>query len=263
MKRLATATALLSMLMAALVLLPPRSWTLVCLALTAGCAYEWAKLSSSSNAKSALYSALASVVFLAALEYATELFLLASVAFWLTLAPLFLKRPTIMASSNVILPLGLVILPAAGIAMVDLRALGTQLILGCLALIWISDSSAYFAGRRYGYHKLAPSISPGKSWEGVFAALVSVAIYSLAISHFFPEALPMRIQSMSFKLPIAVILGLALCVSGIVGDLLESALKRNAGVKDSGQLLPGHGGLLDRADAMLAALPMIAVLYRL
>jgi phosphatidate cytidylyltransferase len=122
-----------------------------------------------------------------------------------------------------------------------------------MGLVWAADIAAYFAGRRFGKNKLAPSISPGKTWEGVIGALLGVAVYVLLV---------WAIAGSPGKLPLIVLLLVASwCWVGlaVIGDLFESAIKRQAGVKDSGALLPGHGGLLDRIDALTSTLPMAAL----
>ena len=116
--------------------------------------------------------------------------------------------------------------------------------------IWISDTAAYFAGRALGKHKLAPNISPGKTWEGVAGAVVAVSIYALIWARVAGEA-----GHTKFLMPLLLILA----IMGIIGDLFESLIKRHAGLKDSGNILPGHGGILDRIDALTSTLP-IAVL---
>ena len=119
-----------------------------------------------------------------------------------------------------------------------------------MAAIWISDTAAYFTGRAFGKHKLAPGISPGKTWEGVAGALVAVFIYALLWNAFAGE---------KARILLLAPLLLALAVLGIVGDLFESLMKRHAGVKDSGNVLPGHGGILDRIDALTSTLPAAAL----
>jgi phosphatidate cytidylyltransferase len=136
------------------------------------------------------------------------------------------------------------------------------LLLGVLGTVWISDTAAYFVGRRFGKRKLAPSISPGKTWEGVAGALAAVGIYALAWASLGgSDGIPAwpadaRVAP-AWILP--VLLGLA--VVGMVGDLFESLIKRQAGVKDSGTLLPGHGGILDRFDAPVAMLPLAVLAF--
>ena len=118
-------------------------------------------------------------------------------------------------------------------------------LLGVMAVVWIADTAAYFAGRRFGRHKLAPTISPGKTWEGVAGAFCALALYAGALS-------------MLVGMPL---LSLGLMVSGllylsVLGDLFESWIKRVSGMKDSGNILPGHGGVLDRIDALTSTLPI-------
>ncbi len=117
-----------------------------------------------------------------------------------------------------------------------------------LALNWIGDSGAYYVGRRFGKHKLAPSVSPGKSWEGTVASVAVSVIFGI----FF---LPRTIPGVSWMMAAAI--ALPVNIAGQLGDLAESAIKRGAGVKDSGTLLPGHGGLLDRVDSAIFALPVL------
>ena len=128
-----------------------------------------------------------------------------------------------------------------------------------MAIVWIADSAAYFTGRAFGRHKLAPRVSPGKTWEGVYGALVAVAIYALALVP-LAEAAGRSGGLNSWAIVVWVVCALALVALSIEGDLFESLLKRNADVKDSGHLLPGHGGVLDRIDALLAAMPAAALL---
>jgi phosphatidate cytidylyltransferase len=120
-----------------------------------------------------------------------------------------------------------------------------------LVLVWIADSAAYFVGRAWGKRRLAPAISPGKSWEGAAGGLIGAALYAIIIA-FFTE----RGAWLAF-VATAVLLGMV----SIVGDLFESAVKRQAGVKDSGNLLPGHGGVLDRIDSATATLPLAALVW--
>ena len=125
-----------------------------------------------------------------------------------------------------------------------------------LTLVWVADIGAYFSGRRYGRHKLAPGISPGKTWEGVAGGLVLNALW---ISLVFLLSDGWGISYLSF-----LVLGLITSAISVVGDLYESILKREAGLKDSGKLLPGHGGVLDRIDSIIAATPVfISGLYML
>ncbi|MCG6934184.1 MAG: phosphatidate cytidylyltransferase [Gallionella sp.] len=149
--------------------------------------------------------------------------------------------------------IGWTVLIPTGLAMMDLRQDHPLWLLGMMSLVWVADISAYFAGRRFGKIKLAPSISPGKTWEGVAGAMLGVSVCVLLGWIFAP-----------FKIHIAFLPTLLIaswCWVGlaVVGDLFESLIKRQAGVKDSGSLLPGHGGLLDRIDALTSTLPLAAL----
>ena len=115
-------------------------------------------------------------------------------------------------------------------------------------LVWVADTGAYFSGRRFGRNKLAPAISPGKTREGVLGAMVLVTVYSIIAAYYFG----LDFSGTVYLLLLAVILTLV----SVAGDLYESVLKREHGVKDSGRILPGHGGALDRIDSVLAAMPV-------
>jgi phosphatidate cytidylyltransferase len=123
-------------------------------------------------------------------------------------------------------------------------------VLYLLVLIWTADSGAYFAGRRWGRRKLARHVSPGKSWEGVAGALVLGGGFALACGAGFGYAGP--------ALALFTLIGLATVAVSVLGDLFESLVKRYRDVKDSGGLLPGHGGILDRIDSLTAAAPFFA-----
>ena len=122
-----------------------------------------------------------------------------------------------------------------------------------MGIVWVADSAAYFAGHRWGRRKLAPTVSPGKTWEGAAGAAVAVAVYHGLIWNFgFSQHMP------NLAIPAAVLVAVLFPLS-IIGDLFESWIKRQAGVKDSGRLLPGHGGVLDRIDALTSTLPLAAL----
>jgi phosphatidate cytidylyltransferase len=138
------------------------------------------------------------------------------------------------------------------LALVRLQA-EPWILLAVLGVVWVADSAAYFAGRTFGRRKLAPSISPGKTWEGVAGAAIAVAVYYALVWYF-------GFRGMTFGIGLAAAL-LVTCLLplSILGDLFESWIKRQAGVKDSGTLLPGHGGVLDRIDALTSTLPLAAL----
>ena len=171
--------------------------------------------------------------------------------FWISAAPWWLARGVAPAPApaGLTLAVGAVVLVPAGLAMAALPR--DQLLMG-LGLIWIADTGAYLAGRAFGRRKLAPSISPGKTWEGVAGGAAGCIIYAIIWAFSDPE-LRARVQGLIWIPYLAGVL--LLCALSVVGDLFESALKRRAGAKDSGTLLPGHGGVLDRIDSATATLP--------
>jgi phosphatidate cytidylyltransferase len=179
-----------------------------------------------------------------------------SVAFWILVVPLWLRFKWTLAGNDFVGYLlgALVILPTWA-AMVALHAVSTWLMLAVMALVWVADISAYFTGRAFGKHKLAPTISPGKTWEGVIGALVGVLIYGGAVLSFSPLK-----DKMPLGAPLLGLLLIVLTLVSVMGDLYESLLKRQAGIKDSSQLLPGHGGILDRIDALTSTLPLAALI---
>jgi phosphatidate cytidylyltransferase len=156
--------------------------------------------------------------------------------------------------------LGVVLLAAAWFAALELLERGAILLLSASAIVWVADIAAYFFGRAFGRRKLAPLISPGKTWAGAWGALGAVIALALGIHMFWPvhDVFSNRLLDAA-PLPVAVVVLALLVVLSIVGDLFESLLKRQAGVKDSGGLLPGHGGVLDRIDALLPVLPAAVV----
>jgi phosphatidate cytidylyltransferase len=126
------------------------------------------------------------------------------------------------------------------------------LILYVFALVWVADIGAYFSGRKFGKAKLAPRVSPGKSWAGVWGGLAAVAVFSLVVSQAFGAG-----AGQSFAL---IIVSVVTAAVSVLGDLFESMLKRFRGIKDSSGLLPGHGGIMDRIDSLTAAIPIFTLL---
>ncbi|QMU31468.1 phosphatidate cytidylyltransferase [Adhaeribacter radiodurans] len=128
-----------------------------------------------------------------------------------------------------------------------------QVIMGTMLLLWASDSGAYFAGKTFGKHKLFPRISPGKTWEGWFGGTVTAVLVGYLISFYFQDLI----------LPQWIGIALIVSVFGVLGDLIESLLKRSLQVKDSGTLIPGHGGILDRFDSLVLVVPFIVAFLKL
>lgn len=265
--RIATAAVLVAILLAALYLSTPAYWLALCLVLTSVAGWEWGKLSDLSSVMAVFYALglAGAIAFLAlfAAESGVLVALISSVLFWLFIAPWWLADRSAMRGTSRLLIAGAIVLAATCLALVTLREQGISILLGTMAIVWISDTVAYFVGKRYGAHKLAPTVSPGKTWEGVWGAFAAVGAFGLLWWFLSPDTLPVWLQRAPLA-PLAVLVSwIALAACGILGDLLESQLKRAAGVKDSGRILPGHGGILDRVDALTAALPFAACLYLL
>lgn len=260
--RVLTAVVLLGGFLGALFWLERWQFAILVGAVVALAAYEWAGLSALRGPARALYAAGAALIH-AALALSIHaaaafawLFAIAA-AFWLVAVPAWLWIGVRAGSKRWLPPIGLVVIVPAGAAMIVLSPVQ---LLAVLALTWIADTAAYFSGRAWGRRKLAPSISPGKTREGAFGALVAVAIYAIICANAVPELRPLA-EGMAW---IALVAGaLLLALVSILGDLFESAIKRLAAVKDSGTLLPGHGGVLDRIDSATATLPLAALLFPL
>jgi phosphatidate cytidylyltransferase len=156
--------------------------------------------------------------------------------------------------------LAVLLTAAAWVALVHFLLEGVAVLLSVLVIVWLADTAAYFAGRAFGKRKLAPHISPGKTWAGVVGAVIAVIAVALIALRVAPDAnLLSSLLLANLGVTGAILLAAVVMVS-IVGDLFESLLKRQAGVKDSSHLLPGHGGFYDRVDALLPALPLAALL---
>lgn len=264
--RVITAIVLLALLLAALFLLPPIAWEILVVVMVMQGVAEWSRLSGLSGRKGTLYWVATLCIMLTLLwldhgsDDAQRLSLHLAVYFvsavlWLLLVPTWLMVGWKVTNPWAMIFVGWAVLIPTGLAMIDLREFDPSpwVLLMIMGLVWIADTGAYFAGRRFGKNKLAPSISPGKTWEGVIGALLCVSLYIVLVWSFSPnfvykEVLPGLLLASWWWVGLAVI-----------GDLFESAIKRQAGVKDSGALLPGHGGLLDRIDALTSTLPLAAM----
>lgn len=272
--RIITALVLLVLLLFALFALPAMAWAGLIVVMVLQGASEWARLSALQGHKATGYWLLTLVAMLVILWldahttarqqiYSHLLIYSVSALLWLLVVPTWLivgwkvKQPMLMAI------IGWAVLIPTGLAMLDLREAipSPWILLFVMCLVWVADSAAYFAGRKFGKTKLAPSISPGKTWEGVSGAVFGVSIYVLLIWWFSP----MFIADISLNFSRLAVLPSLLLTAwwwvalAVIGDLFESAIKRQAGVKDSGALLPGHGGLLDRIDALTSTLPLAAM----
>ena len=271
--RVVTALALLAVFLPVL-WFAPLIWlgVLIALVITLA-AWEWWRLLFPHNLKRAYsYAGLCllnlATWFMYADIHLVEYLLWATLAFWLLLVPMLMSRALDLNMTTWRWPLaiaGLFVLPACWFALMHLRAISMSLFLSVLVLVWAADIGAYFAGKAFGKHKLAIRLSPGKSIEGAVGgwllvlsiALLSTLVlsdYDLTRSNYF-----YILQDKLGWLGLLTLVSLSVAMS-IQGDLFESQLKRIAGVKDSSALLPGHGGFLDRIDALLPVLPLAALL---
>ena len=252
-KRVASGVAVAGVVVAAVGWLPDsgRAAFFLLFALVAG--YEWSKLAGVAAAPGLIGCATtvcAALVALWLVPPARAAAVAVAAVFWLValLVVMFYPRSAALARRAAFaLPAGLVALGGAWCA---LTLLPPAIVLWALAAVAAADTGAYFVGRRLGRRRLAPQASPGKTWEGAAGGAVGAIACGCVAAWWFDA-------------PLGAWLGLAavLFAASVVGDLFESVLKRVRGVKDSGALLPGHGGLLDRVDSVLAALPAVALLH--
>ena len=261
MLRTRVITALLLVAGFALILfaLPPLAATLAFALVAALAAWEWGGLMRQDHPARVMY-AFVLLLFCWQLAVAAQqlvpVLLGVSTVFWIVVVPLWFRFKWTLSGNDFFGYLlgALVILPTWA-AMTALHAVSVWLLLAAMALVWVADIAAYFVGRAFGKHKLAPAISPGKTWEGVVGGVAGVMIYGAIVLNFSPLA-----GKVPLATPLVVALLLLLTAVSVMGDLFESLLKRQAGVKDSSNLLPGHGGVLDRIDALTSTLPLAALI---
>jgi phosphatidate cytidylyltransferase len=265
-QRVITAVILVAIVLAVIIWLPPVAFELFAwLCILAG-AWEWTRLAGGPNVKYRLpYLALCSFAMAALLrlpDTAHDAVLALSAAWWigaLILVRYYPRGAQAWHKPAVLYPVGMLVLLPGFLAMYMLSDTGQRvsLILLLLGLVAAADSGAYFAGRAFGKHKLSPHVSPNKTWEGFVGGQLAACLVLWLV-------LLTRGVELTLVQGLLATLGVLLLASAsVVGDLFESMLKREAGVKDSGTLLPGHGGVLDRIDSLTAALPVYAVLLQL
>ena len=267
-QRVITAIVLLALLAAALAAGATAFAAALSILLGAG-AFEWLRL-----AQHTAGTALAAAIVFGALLFAVELAQVATPAVvvaasaaallvWFGIAALLVRaqRDSVRIARAASTLLCVALLGVAAIGALDLMRHGITLLLSALAIVWIADTAAYFAGRRWGKTKLASKISPGKTWAGVGGAMVAVLGLATVLAWAAP-GWPLFTTLLLQRLPLALALAVlcALVALSIVGDLFESLLKRQVGAKDSGTTLPGHGGVLDRIDALLPVIPAASLL---
>lgn len=263
--RVATALALLAVIIPTLIWLPPVAWAWLTLLFMVAAIAEWLALCQAGRwawpvALGCAALAAAWLAASAALPMPLELALLSAAGlFWVFLAPRWLRRVRPGAAARW---LGPPLLAACWIGLIRLRAHGVDALITAMAIVWLADIGAYFVGKAIGRRKLAPRVSPGKTLEGAAGGMLLVVVGGLvaAAAPGLANTLPALLVGHGGPVLAVLVLGVLVALS-IVGDLLESLLKRAAGAKDSGHLLPGHGGVLDRIDALLPTVPLMALLH--
>jgi phosphatidate cytidylyltransferase len=253
-RRILTVAIILPLFLAGLFWLPQPLWGAAMLVIVVLACLEWGALAALDPRLRIAFTLLVALACIGSgwlqLRGGAWLLVLA-IVFWLTVVPLWL-RSTRPAGSAALAIAGALVLVSAWYSLYVLQESAARL-LALLGVVWIADSAAYFVGRRFGRRKLAPSISPGKTWEGVLGAIAGVGVYYGLLWWAWAPAFLAAHRSTD------LILVAGMLVLSVEGDLFESWVKRRAGVKDSGTLLPGHGGVLDRIDGLVAALPLAAL----
>ncbi len=270
--RVLTAITLAAALLVALFALPSWGWSALAAVILTIAAWEWwgfARDARGPRLAYALGMGAAGVGLAWALGLSTgrpgALLLFpvytAALLFWLIAVPIWLRRRPAMPSASLVLGAGVVVLIPTFLALVQLRNMQPATLLLAMGVAWVADIAAFFVGRRFGVRKLAPQISPGKTWEGFYGAVIATACYAVAWVALAPRHLPALVRDLPGTLFWTLAVVWILTVLAVLGDLFESAMKRQAGLKDSGRLLPGHGGVLDRVDALTATLPFAALIW--
>lgn len=276
--RLITAFILIPIVIAALFLLPPLGFEIVILVISMLAAWEWGQFSGFASRSQRIWLALLCGLLLAfmlitlpAYQHLVQLpqvsgALWLALGWWIAALLLVLFYPGSAALWRTSKPLrlifGLLTIVPFFWGMLALRQYhyeadhfaGAWWLLYVMLLVWGADSGAYMFGKLFGKHKLAPKVSPGKTWEGFIGGLVTSALLSWLFSAFAP---------LEISLGTLLVCSIAAALASVLGDLTESMFKREAGIKDSGNLIPGHGGILDRIDSLTAAVPVFACLLLL
>ena len=273
-QRIITALVLLALLLPALFATPPEPLALFTLILMAAASWEWGRLNGLGFRPALILTgiclSLCAASWLAgwAVQAPAALWWIAGLA-WLTGGAWMLRRGVLgwgLWPRGARWIGGILVLWLTWLALCQSKHMGVNYLLSVLALVWVADVAAYFGGRAFGRRKLASNISPGKSWEGVFSGVMAVCVLALmwlSLDGWQMSTSPSLFSMLLQHSPVWAFLGVALLVGmSVVGDLVESLVKRSAGVKDSSALLPGHGGVLDRVDALLPTLPLALMLVQ-
>jgi phosphatidate cytidylyltransferase len=278
-QRVITAIVLLAILLPALFWKTPEPFLAITLVLIAAGGWEWGRLNGLPQGVNVLLGLVTLV--LCALAWALGWPQRPSAALWCVVGAAWVLAGAALVRAGVDgwpkiprglrVPGGVLALVLAWLAMAQARVIGVNFLLSILVLVWVADIFAYFAGRAIGgkftQRRLAPVISPKKSWEGVWGGMAGVVVLAIAwvladnAAHAQVPSLYSVLAGLGW--PVVVLAAIFLAAMSVVGDLTESLVKRSAGIKDSSQLLPGHGGVLDRVDALLPTLPLAMMLATL
>ena len=274
--RVITALVILPIVLIALFIFPNFAWGLFTLAIVLAACWEWSRFcqlaAGSTRAYLALSLILSGLVLLAYQDgqivgvafrsLALAGFVVAAL-FWIVIVPIWLLNVWRPANRWVIALAGWVVIFPTWLALLFLRDVSPWLLLTFAAIVWVADIAAYFVGKQFGKNKLAPAISPGKTLEGALGGIGGVAAYFFLWQTLIANSFVGRhawAEELTTHLAVLFAFFAVLAVLSVIGDLFESWMKRGAGLKDSSNLLPGHGGILDRIDALTSTLP-IAGLY--
>lgn len=273
-QRIITAVILLAVFLPALVHTSPVFFGLLTLILIAAAGWEWARMQGLGQSMGLISGAVVALLLWTLMwlgaDWSWRAIWLMAGALWVLLSVWVLARgvdawslwPVVLRHG-----VGLALIVLAGAALWQARLQGWVFVLSILALVWTADVAAYFGGKRWGRRKLAPQVSPGKTWAGAVSGLVGVLLLSsvwLTLEWANPASSPSLYSRLWSLGPTVAVLALVfLTAMAVVGDLVESLVKRSAGIKDSSALLPGHGGVLDRVDALLPVLPLAMMLVAL
>ena len=273
-QRVITAIVLLALLLPALFAASAWPFALFTLVLIGAAGWEWGRLNGLADAPALAIGAAVLVLCLGAMAagwlaappallwWVAALVWVLGAAWAIRFGPAGWGRQSAAGRQLV----GIVVLALAWLALSHAKSVGINFLLSVFCLVWMADIAAYFGGRTFGKRKLAPAISPGKSWEGVWSGMLGVVVLGFVWAGVIDTRLAVDSKSLFGLLfdrlgtPLAVLALLFLSAMSVVGDLVESLVKRSAGAKDSSGLLPGHGGVLDRVDALLPVFPLALAL---
>ena len=263
--RIITALILAPIAIGGIFFLPPMGFALFTAAIITLGAWEWANMSGLENQPGRIgYAAVIAVILYSLLDVSAVAVLWLALLWWIVCFVLVRSYPAgseRWGSVPVRALMGVLVLVPAWVGLNHLRAGGFQfgdtdnnllVILYVFCVVWVADIGAYFAGRAFGKAKLAPRVSPGKSWAGVWGGLAAVGVFAIVASTL--------VSASTAETMLLVAASLITGLVSVLGDLLESMLKRFRGIKDSSRLLPGHGGIMDRIDSLTAAAPVFALI---